>query len=144
VVTRLRAEGVRSYLPRFLEFPAKGGAPEAFVLFPRYLFVWADQKWSEIRATRGVVDFVRMCGEPARVRQSVVDKLIASHDQWGYVRFGPQFADGDRVRIEAKGVMNGQVGVCRGMSERQRVKVLFTMLGRETEVVMREQDLVAA
>jgi transcription antitermination factor NusG len=41
-------------------------------------------------------------------------------------------------------VMNGQVGVCRGMSERQRVKVLFTMLGRETEVVMREQDLVAA
>jgi len=112
-------------------------------LFPGYVFVWPAEReqWRECRVARGVIDFVRTTGgEPGSVPQQVIDGIRAAESPYGYVQFDRVFVVGDQVRV-AEGTARGRV---TRLLARQRVSVLFALLGKHVEISVDERELVAA
>lgn len=140
VWSRLREIGVRSYVPRFLEYPPSG--PVEIVLFASYVFVYPGDQWREIGRIKSVFGFVTFGDNPARVPDRVISGLKALEGPTGYIRMRPRnvFRKGQKVRIGDKG---NEVTVSDILGP-GRVEVLLSMLGREIKMPVSEGDLVAA
>lgn len=102
-------------------------------------------QWDSLRCTPGVYDFVLEGGSPALAGSQLglsrfVRELQRRHDKDGYVVLDQRFSAGQSVRVAC----GSSVGLCQGYSERQRVRVLFDILGGRKVLEYSEQDLVAA
>jgi transcriptional antiterminator RfaH len=69
--------------------------------FPRYIFVTVHDAWETIRNIAGVLDFVRIGTEPARISESIIVNLRTRLDRNGILPFQEKskFAFGQRVMI---------------------------------------------
>jgi transcriptional antiterminator RfaH len=135
----LGEQGYECYLP-MMRKRLGGECP----LFARYLFVFIGNRWSSIDGTRGVTGLLMDGDRPARLRngERFIAELRRRQDVNGLVEL-ERFRRGDLVRVE-KGPLRGLVGLYQGMSNRERVNVLMTMLGAEVRVNLRESDLYYA
>lgn len=111
-------------------------------LFPGYLFVELQtngQDWSKIRSTRGVRDFVRFGGVPARVPQSVLDHLQLLDATYAQPETNAPRA-GDKVVI-TEGPFKDLEGVFKISNGEERSIVLLTILGKVTEMELENTKL---
>ena len=138
----LTNQGFHCGLPRVLELTshARQTRPVLVPLFPRYLFVRLDldeTRWHAINGTRGVVGLLANGPHPLPVPHGLVEMLLAKCDSRQVISLAAigVFTKGLRVRIKS-GAFSGQMGeVMETFAEgRDRVRVLLTLLGTETEL----------
>ncbi len=131
------------------------GVRRIAALFPFYLMVRVDdatQNWRSLCSTRGV-SYVLMDGEdrPGRVSDQVIAdlKTLTDDSSDGYyhdpLHDPPRFAAGSAVR-GTHGLFVGKFGIYQGLAGNRdsRVRVLFNVLGRESEFELNATDLAAA
>jgi transcriptional antiterminator RfaH len=148
-VVHLGRQGFATYLPRYLKRRrhARRIDTVAAPLFPRYLFVEIDmsvQRWRSIYSTVGVSRLVSNGDCPTPVPDEVISSLKGSENTSGFIQLDhrPKFKVGDKVRI-LEGAFYDCLGIYDGMSDRQRVEILFDLLGRKVRVRL-DADAIAA
>lgn len=116
-------------------------------LFPGYLFVSLDlnrDRWRSINGTIGVLRLVAFGSgsRPAPLPQGFVERL----QEWsngGGLGGGDQLRAGEAVRIIG-GPLDDLCGVLETANDNERVRVLLSLLGKETRVTLRREYLIAA
>ena len=113
------------------------------VMFPGYLFVElaiTGEYWSKIRSTRGVRDFVRFGGVPAKISLELLEqlKVIDSNLVTNVAAETPKA--GDRVRIMS-GPFKDLEGVFQMPDGEQRSIVLLNILGKESKLEVMNRDI---
>ena len=113
-------------------------------LFVGYVFVRVIDRWHCLNGTYGVIRVVCSGGVPAVVREHEITRMRDQADKNGVIVLPlTKFQAGEKVRV-LRGPLRDHVGVIHaGMTAKQRVAVLFQMLGRETQIDIRENDLIA-
>ncbi len=117
-------------------------------MFPRYLFVHLEVGHDNISAiayTKGVSQLVRFGNEPATVPDDVIRLLreSASDPSGLYFELLPEPKKGDRVDI-IDGPFAGLSGVFYKRSAEERVVILLNVLGEQSRVTLRREQVVAA
>ena len=110
-------------------------------LFPGYAFVRIISQWWAARWSPGVVRIVLDGNTPAKVPDKIIAEL-RERERGGVVQLpeAPGLRAGDRVRV-VRGPLVGVAGIYSGMSGRQRVEVLLTMLGGQTRSTLPKGDV---
>ena len=149
-VAHLARQGFATYLPRFSKKRRHARRIEtvAAPLFPRYLFVKIDmaaQRWRSIYSTIGVSTIVCAGDKPAPVAHEIVETLRQREGEDGLIKLHlrPKFHTGDKIRI-VDGAFIDCLGLCEGMSDRDRVTILLDLLGRKVRVQVSAEDVAAA
>ena len=136
-------QGFEFYLPQMLALSASG-RDRRELLFPGYIFVRVNlrRQWRVLAGTRGVARML-LCGElPTRVPDEDVEAFRRLEDERGFVQLLPPLRDGDVVVAgSGSGGYEGVRGVVQGMTARDRVKVLLTILGRAVSVELDRRAL---
>lgn len=114
-------------------------------LFPNYLFLQADpdhKSLAPVRSTRGAIGLVRFGGEPARVPQTVIDRIRARvSEEDGFLRLvTPDWQPGSKVCI-TEGPLSGIEGIFVARSGLDRVRLLLDLLGTVREIVLPRDQL---
>ena len=115
-------------------------------LFPRYLFIKIDlykQRWTSINSTYGVNSLVTMQDKPVRVSKEIINKIKSQEDPDGIteIPFLQNFIKGDEVNIH-DGIFSGKKGLFMGLTDDNRVKILFDLLGKEITFSAKNISLV--
>lgn len=108
-------------------------------LFPRYVFVWIEDRWHELFTTIGISRVLISSGEPAKVPNEWIRGLRSSERKGLIVLPKSRFRIGQRVEVIG-GLLRGQHGLYQGMTSRQREVVLLEALGK---VELASGDLAA-
>jgi len=112
-------------------------------LFPGYLFAQFDPK-DNLRAVnycQGVSYVVKCQQKPVRVADAIIAELnfVATEGTLEIVDLPHRI--GDEVQIVSGLFRGGEGKIVRLAPARERIKVLFEILGRETEVEISEEDV---
>ena len=101
--------------------------------FPSYVFIkmiYSNHIWFMVTNTRGVTGFVGPAGRPLPLRDDEVKRLGLEVIDFEDLDIKP----GDNVRV-ISGALENFDGVIESISaERQKVKVIISMFGRDTPV----------
>lgn len=147
VEERLQKQGVVVFYPRLRKRFFRHGKQQSKYLpfFPTYLFVLTEGLWYSIKNCLGVTRVLMDGEKPAMVIEGIVESLQRRTDAQGAIILPrkTKFAIGQSVRIQ-EGPLEGQLGIYDGMSGRDRVRVLYELLGRKVPCVVNERDVVAA
>ena len=111
-------------------------------LFPGYTFILITLQWSAAHYAPGVVRLVMDGARPARVPDQVIEALQA-REKNGVIDLPkppPKLRVGARVRVTG-GPFGGHIGLVAGMSPRERVVVLLSLLGSQQRVEMAASDV---
>ena len=131
----LRRQGFDPWLPHFrrLRRHARRADRVLSPLFPGYLFVRLDadvERWRSINGTFGVVRLLCNGDAPMPVPDGLIDEIMARRDEDGAIVLPPRrFVIGEPVTV-ATGPFGDLEGLYEGMSGRDRVVLLFNLLGR--------------
>ena len=127
-----------------LEYSGRGGHRFALAkpLFPSYLFVGIESRWRPLLSTFGVATVIMAGESPGIVPHAVIEQLRSRLDIDGLVRL-PKRQRGDRVQI-MHGPFAKRTGLYRGMTARDRVRVLLSVMGGHTTTLIAPQDLALA
>jgi transcription antitermination factor NusG len=134
-----RSFALEVYCPRYLVNLRRTGMT-AKALFPGYMFVWMTDEWRQLIQLIHVKGFVRRGKAIIEVPPRVVNELRAREGPTGYVRLDGRFFIGQQVRVAASGL----AGVYAGLSADHKARVLFTMLGRDVEMSVHQDELTVA
>lgn len=141
-VDHLRRQGFDAYLPRCRKIVrhARRQTNVLRPLFPRYLFVGFDSavdRWRSINGTFGISRLVCHGERPTPLPDGLVDGLRDSEIDGGVVPLSQLvlFDQGARLRVQ-DGAFKGQTGTYHGMTEAERVVLLFDMIGRQVKVAL--------
>jgi transcriptional antiterminator RfaH len=140
----LKLAGFATYLPRLREQKVRYGRPVEVTppLFPGYCFVsLSEQRWWNARWAPGVLGLIMNGMIPARIPDAVVAE-IRGRERGGFVVLprAPGLRPGSKVRV-VSGAFSGQMAIYAGMSARQRVDVLLTLLGSLRRVTLARRDV---
>ena len=113
------------------------------VMFPGYLFVElqvSGEYWAKVRSTRGVRDFVRFGGVPAKISTELLDslKVIDKNIVTNIDASTPK--TGDRVRIMS-GPFKDLEAIFQVADGEQRSIVLLDLLGKLTKLEVMNKDI---
>ena len=101
-------------------------------LFPGYVFIrmGVEDSWLALRSTRGVNRIVAFCGQPCRVRNSIIDNLrmrcAAQHIK-------PALVPGDRVQVKV-GEFADMEAIFVSKDGQERVMLLLNLLNRDQQI----------
>ena len=130
----LLRQGFTCYRP--LQPDPSGQAKKPESLFPGYLFIHLDRdmdNWYPIRSTRGVNRVVSFGGEPAAVRDELIEHLQQRLAAEQRAAEPAGFAPGERVQIRGDGFEDIEaIFVCS--DGQQRSVILLTLLQREQKI----------
>lgn len=116
-------------------------------LFPRYLFISLDignDNFSPIRSTVGVIGMVRFGQEPAVVPDAVISRLKQQENELSNnADQGKNWQPGTSFKI-AEGPMAGLEAIYQTQKSDERVIVLLTILGKQTQLSIDKNNLVPA
>jgi transcription antitermination factor NusG len=117
-------------------------------LFGLYGFVLIRTQWYNARWAPGVAALIIGAdGRPAKVGDEIIARLREREDEQGFIVLHkgpvrPEFERGDKLRI-IQGAFTGHIVLYEGMTTRQRIEVLLTMLGAERRVSVARADVRA-
>ena len=139
-VQELRNQGFTTFFPVIQGAPkVRRGVYEAgrlSPLFPKYLFVpldlEAEDRWSAINGTRGVVRLMSMNGKPSPMPIAAMTRLLAAGETLVHDTAILPFNINDSVEF-LSGAFAGQKGIVQ-LCTRDRVTLLLDLLGRQTTV----------
>lgn len=139
-LANLTRQGFSAYLPQYLKRRRHARKTDwvRAPLFPRYIFIRLDPaaaRWRAVGSTIGVAHLICAEDRPLPVPDGVVEDIRARETGEGVVVLeeSPPFAKGETVRVTA-GPLADLVGLFEGMTDGERVTVLFELLGRRTRV----------
>ena len=109
-------------------------------LFPRYLFVQMDlfkQRWASINSTFGVDVVITMGNKPVKISNKIINEIKSYDNTKGITDITPclSMVKGDQVDI-LEGVFSGRKAIFDGLTDANRIKVLFNLLGKEVTLSM--------
>ena len=139
-------QGYETFLPKFKTYVVAKGQrrPVVRCLFPGYMFVQIVDHWYSLTGTRGVISLLRDGELPARVPSADIAYLMERFGESGTKELhSSRFEPGQQVRATS-GLWRDTVGKFEGLGARDRVWVLFDMMGRASRVELGERDLAAA
>jgi transcriptional antiterminator RfaH len=148
----LTKQGLYCFLPRLLRLRshARRVAPVRVPLFPQYLFARLnldETRWRAINGTRGVVSLLANGPNPIPVPRGLIETLVAKCAPGDVISLAALGAitKGSKVRVKG-GAFDGQVGEITEpfAAGRDRVRILFTLLGAETEIQLPSYAIEAA
>ena len=137
---QLKQQGFDSYLPQHLKNRRHARKSDwvSKPLFPRYLFIKMDLDhalWRAINSTRGIINLICHGEGPTSIPDGVIDDIKNHENENGFT--SPSIADffkpGDPVQVTA-GSMIDQIGLFQCKSDKDRVIVLFKLMGREMKL----------
>jgi transcriptional antiterminator RfaH len=110
-------------------------------LFPSYLFVRSAEQWYPVRWTDHVVRVLMSGDQPAQLPEKIMTE-IRKREVGGFVKLPTpaQLRKGQQVRI-TRGYFEGQTALCEGMSSKDRVWVLLTLMGQKVPVELPGRDV---
>lgn len=136
----LEEQGYTAYLPQRLKERRHARRIDTIKtpLFPRYLFVELDPKvdrWHAINGTYGVSYLITMGERPSAVPPGIVESIRERENEAGMVEIAEPcpYAEGEVVEI-TRGAFADQTGIFKCDDDKQRITLLLSLLGRETEV----------
>jgi transcriptional antiterminator NusG len=117
----------------------KGGKKQMIPrkVFPGYLLVRMDlndDSWYVVRNTPGVTGFVGSGTKPIPLSEREVDKILRRKGEPAAPKPTVAWQAGDNVRVTTGPFANFQGSISDVDAERQKVKVLVNIFGRETPV----------
>ncbi len=109
-------------------------------LFPKYLFVKVDlikQRWTVINSTYGVNFLISMEDKPVKISDKIINEIKSYDNSNGITDISPcsYMTIGDEVNI-LEGIFSGRKAIFEGLTDDNRVKVLFNLLGKEVTLSM--------
>jgi len=126
----------------------KGGKKQTVQrkVFPGYLLVRMDlndDSWYVVRNTPGVTGFVGSGTKPIPLSEREVDRILKRGKEEEVERARPklEWAENDPVRVTTGPFANFQGVISEVDAERQKVKVLVNIFGRETPVELSFDDI---
>lgn len=141
-VNNLKVLGFGAFWPRFAKVRLRGNKKvlSCRSVFPGYLFVEFDMEFDDWRRINGVYGVRRLmmlgdyvpavpCGFVENIIRAAANGLI--HEEEKIMGF----RQGEVLKI-VSGPLEGRIGICQ-MSETGRVSLLLSLLGRETKVIIR-------
>ena len=137
----LQRQGFQIYFPLLQQYKHRSNLYRVVTepLFPRYLFIHLNSElndWSKVRSTRGCISLIRFGSLPARVPDTLVERL----KQDEAIRLvksqtsTPDFKPGDRVRV-TDGLLTDYEGIVEIKNSQQRVTLLLTIAEGHTRSV---------
>jgi len=141
----LQRQGFETFLPRERTTHTQRGRfiSRLSPLFPGYIFVSVDPRqglWRAIRSTQGVTRLVSFGAEPAVVPPTLVAQLQSHCGPDGEMLPPDEFRTGDQVRL-AIGPFSGFLAEIDRIEPERRVWVLMDIIGRQTRVAVRPDQL---
>jgi transcriptional antiterminator NusG len=139
--TDLASRGFRPFLP--LEIVAAARGPVYRPLFTNYVLVALDldvERWRDVAGAYGVVRLMGDAERPSPARRGAIETLIDQCNDSGVVSaiappsIRDRYPPGAVVRA-VDGPFAGVVGIVQ-LAERERLRVLFSIFGREAPVEM--------
>lgn len=145
-VENLKRQGYGYYFPRILTL--KGATALVRPLFPRYVFAQTDGSWYSLRSTRGVSYVLMNDDGPATISDEIIDSIRSKENERGLIDLRSdkpeKFVKGEAVRA-TDGVFQGlDLIYDQRLGDRERVRVLADLLGRQVPVIIEEKVLVAS
>ena len=113
-------------------------------MFPGYLFVAFDpseDQWLCLKSTYGVASIVGTPAGPTPVPAYIMAELAVRADSTGTVDLGHGYKPGDRVTVPSLWDAEAIIGA---RTDKERVEVLLSILGRQAPVMLRPEDVRAA
>ncbi|HET9285716.1 MAG TPA: transcription termination/antitermination NusG family protein [Candidatus Angelobacter sp.] len=145
-VENLKRQGYGYYFPRILT--SKGATTLVRPLFPRYIFAQSDGTWYSLRSTRGVSYVLMNDDGPATVSDSVIESIRSKENERGLIDLRAdkpeKFVKGEAVRATEGPLTGLDLIYEQRLSDKERVKVLADLLGRQVPVIIEEKVLVAS
>jgi transcriptional antiterminator RfaH len=144
----LRRQGFYSWLPRFQRQRRHARRADQVLapLFPGYLFVQLDpeiERWRSINGTFGVIRLLSSGDMPLAVPDGLVEEIMQRRDASGTVVVPPRrLVVGEAIRV-AVGPFADLEGLFQEMSGRDRVVLLFNLLGRKVRASVQMSELAA-
>jgi transcriptional antiterminator RfaH len=139
----LKLAGYQVYIPRIREQRLRSHRRVEVIapLFPAYAFVVIERQWHSARWSIGVTALIMDGEAPAKVPDPVIAE-IQRREVRGAVELpkAPGMKAGDRVRVLG-GPFKGFAGLYHGMSGRQRVEILLSILGGQQRVTLPRSDV---
>ncbi len=111
-------------------------------LFPGYIFVALDKaagRWRSVNATQGITRLVSFGKEPAPVPEAIMTQLLQSAEPQVVTK---TFLPGDSVRV-LSGPFTDFVAQIEGIAPEQRIWTLMEVMGQQTRVALRTDQLRA-
>ena len=138
--TNLLQQGFEVYLPQIKKIRKHARKVDEVLapLFPRYVFVGLDlarDAWRSLNGTRGVSHVLTGESNKPSVVPSAIVESLQQQEEAGVLPVEGALAlvAGDSIRVLG-GAFDGQTGIVQNWTDQQRVQVLLTFLGRETQV----------
>jgi transcriptional antiterminator RfaH len=137
-----KVNGFEIYSPR-IRAPRSRRSDDTRPLFPGYCFALIVLQWHAIRWSPGVVRIVLDGTAPAKAPDRIIAELH-ERERGGVVQLpeAPGLRAGERVRV-TRGPFVGLAGIYSGMSGRQRIEVLLTLLGGQRRTTLPIGDVEA-
>ena len=131
-----------TYLPKYKKVITHARRKSTVIrpLFPRYLFVKIDllkQRWTSINSTLGVNTLISMADHPVKIPYKIINKIKSYDNPEGFTEVYPcsDMRIGDEVNI-LEGVFSGRKAIFDGLTDDNRVSILFSLLGKELTLSM--------
>ena len=131
-----------TYLPKYKKIIKHARKISTVVrpLFPRYLFVKLDlvkQRWNLINSTYGVNVLITMEEKPVKILDKIINEIKSYDNSDGIANILPyaSMTLGEEVNI-IDGLFSGRKAIFDGLTEDNRIKVLFNLLGKEVTLSM--------
>jgi len=131
-----------TYLPKYKKIIKHARKISTVVrpLFPRYLFVKLDlvkQRWHLINSTYGVNVLITMEEKPVKILDKIINEIKSYDNSDGIANILPyaSMTLGEEVNI-IDGLFSGRKAIFDGLTEDNRIKVLFNLLGKEVTLSM--------
>ena len=152
-IVNVRNQGFEYFHPLYRQSPTRN-VRKIVPLFPYYLIVQVDTKlqdWRVLSNTKGVQNILMAGLTPGRIPDPIVKELrsLCDDTEDGYYHDPktepPKFEPGISV-VGLRGLFAEKFGTYKGRASTgaSRVRVLFDILGRETEFEMSAYDLATA
>jgi transcriptional antiterminator RfaH len=134
----LELAGYQVYIPRIREQRLRRSRRVEVIapLFPAYGFIVVEGQWHSARWSIGVIGIIMDNDRPAKVPDRMIEE-IQRREVRGAVELPKALGlkAGDHVRVSG-GPFAGLTGLYAGMSGRQRVEILLSILGGQQRVTL--------
>ena len=131
-----------TYLPKYKKIIKHARKISTVVrpLFPRYLFVKMDlvkQRWNLINSTYGVNVLITMEEKPVKILDKIINEIKSYDNSDVIANISPysSMTMGEEVNI-LEGIFSGRKAIFDGLTDDNRIKVLFNLLGKEVTLSM--------
>ncbi len=114
-------------------------------LFPGYIFIFFNRtlfRWEAINNTIGLTRLIASNNIPQKLPDDFIRTLKERCNLEGHLILGSSLKIGDKAEI-MRGPFSNMVGSIEKIDPRDRVTILFDMLGRKTKTILSNSDLKA-